>query len=277
MERLVLQNGTAELHIPGSSAQSMPSRAVIEAVRKHSVHGLEEEPLPHGVRWRVRCGPTTIFIFEMEPCLRRISWLRPDSPFPFGGRALYADFRVATPLVVLKVPFRDGKIQPRCELFYRNTPLEGLESKLYWSNLLNVSPNSFAVTAWVCTQFLGAELKKARAKSGKPLTVNRQIDLFVEHLWGGSFNLSSEIHEGTSCFSKAVKDKVDPRVTDIERWQAASVEDWRFILGVKWKRTPLTVGSLIDKELAFYEQPLDLADTSELTNVILAENPGKGG
>ena len=267
--RIELVNGTARVHL-ARSVREVSTGSFIETIRRHAVHGMVEEPLPSCVRWRIDCGPTTIFIVELEPELRHLRWLSPESRSPYGPGAVYQGYRLATPYVVLKVPFRSGEIHRTCELFYRNAPLDGLDNPLSWCNLMNVSPAAYGCTSWVCTQFLDVELLHMAKRLGRKLGVLEQLDAFVKHLWGGGFNRSSEEHEGRSCFSKATDDAIDERVTDVERWQAASTDDWRFILDIDWLPAHVTVRDLITGQLAAFDQPVDLANTAELTNLIIA-------
>jgi hypothetical protein len=277
MEELHVRNGTTELHLPGSSVERLSTERVVETIQFHSLRGLTDEPLPETVRWRVDCGPLTVFILELKPELRWVRWLSPKSPEPLGPGAVYEDFRLATPFVVLKVPFHEGKVLPSCELFYSNQPLaaKGLASEVFWSNLLNVSPLAYGCTAWLCTQFLDKEIAKAAARSRRRPGMVAQLDAVVSHLWGGAFSRSSDVNEGASCFSKAAADGIDPRVTDVRRWQEASIADPRFVLSVAWKPTGLTVRDLIRGQLDAAQLPLDVAKVPELVNALLARWNGK--
>ncbi len=267
-ERVELQSGTTTLHLERSKRE-LPTEAVIATIQRSAITGMHEEALPSTVRWRVNCDSTSIFVLEFEPEIRSLNWIDPKSPAPYGAHAKYTRYRLATPYVVMKVAFRDGQLYPTAELFYRNAPLRTLDDSLGWPNLLNVSPNSYDVTAWVCTQFLGAELAEFVARVGRAATMVEQIDVLHRHLWWGGFNRSSEEHEGQSCFSKAKEDKLDERVVDVERWQEETDKDWRFILDVEWIPTEHTVRSLLNAQLAQFDQPVDLSDAKELTNVLL--------
>ncbi len=274
-EKLTLVDSTAELALPGAALRSLPAQEVIGAIQSEGITGMTEEPLRECVRWRVKCGAWTIYVLELKPGLRWIRWIDPKSPIPFGPDALYSDYKLATPYVVLLIPFKDGRVQSRCEVFYRNEPIENLDSKLFWSNLLNVSPNAYGCIAWFCTQYLAKELKLKSRRSRQVLTFSGQLDAVLTHLWGGGFNRSSEHNEGQSCFSKAVEDRIDARVTDVERWQAESVADSNFVREVEWKSTKLSVRRLIMRHFARAQLPRDLADTGELVNVLLARSNGK--
>jgi hypothetical protein len=66
-----------------------------------------------------------------------------------------------------------------------------------------------------------------------------------------------------------VADKVDPRVTDVERWQDESRKDPNFILAVKWRPAGVTVRDIVDASLrALHVTPV--SDTAEaLGNLLL--------
>ena len=194
---------------------------------------------------------------------------RPTAPLPFGPTATSQPRRLATPFVVLKVPFRRKRVVPRVELFYRNAPLtsaSGPGGELHWPNLLNVSPNAHGCVAWLCTQFLDRELNGRGIVAG--------LDAVCHHLWGGPFNLSSEVHEAQSAFSKARDEGVDPRVTDVDRWEEESIRDPRFILDVPWRSTGLNVKKLIVAELAANNIAPWPASAAALGNCVLrAQRP----
>lgn len=235
---------------------------LIDVVRRNSVNGFDESPLPkNNLAWKVEAGPLTVCIVELEPAFRLLQWIHPKSPIPFGPEAVYTPRRLATPYVILKVPFLNGRIT-KAELFYRTRPLAGLDDELYWSNLLNVSPHSYGCRAWVCTQYLSKENPQPGVTPG--------LNALLHHLWGGGFNRSSEQHEGSSAFKKAGEDKVDPRVTDVERWEQESIKNPRFVLDVKWKPVGITVRQLIQEELDRSHANRDLGRTAELVNLLSA-------
>ncbi|MBI3464783.1 MAG: hypothetical protein HY000_17265, partial [Planctomycetes bacterium] len=95
-------------------------------------------------------------------------------------------------------------------------------------------------------------------------------------LFGGGWNRSSEASEGSSAFSKAKKDGVDPRVTDVDRWEAESVRDPRFVLSVQWKPVGLTVLQLLEAELK-YHGVRNPDSATELANLLLSSRNGRKG
>jgi hypothetical protein len=271
-EEIVLRGDEAEVRIPGASPRSLPVKDLVETVHRVGVHGLHGEPLADNVKWCVTRDKLTVLIVEQKPMLRCITWIDPKSEIPFGDEATYRTYRLETPFVVLKVPFLAGRIVPMCELFYRTAPLTGLEDELCWPNLLNVSPEAYGCTAWLCTQKLSKNMETLLARRRLlPTTLTGQLDALVTHLWGGGFNRSSEAHEGQSAFQKAIEDEVDPRVTDVERWQQASTETPGFMLDVKWKPTGLTVGTLIQKQLGAIRRGGRLEKTSDLVSVLMGQ------
>jgi hypothetical protein len=228
---------------------------------------LDDEALADNLKWKITSGPLTVCIVELKPQLRRLVVIDPASAAPFGPEAIYRERRLAFPYVVLKVPFFKGKIVGRVELFYRNQPLRDLGDELHWSNLLNVSPRAYGCVAWLCTQYLAHERPAPGITAG--------LDAVIHHLFGGGFNLSSERHEGQSCFSKAKADQIDPRVTDLDRWESESLRDPRFVLQVEWKPVGLTVRQLVETELKLAGVAPQLSNSAELVSVLLSHRNGR--
>lgn len=273
-EHLVLCNGTAQMCVPGATPKVLRTTDVIEVIQDESVLGFDEDPIPPATRWHVRCGALQVLILELNPGVRRMSWIHPDSPEPYGPEAVYRPVAVATPYVVLKVVFARGRLQPLCELFYRNEPLRSLDDTLYWPNLLNVSPGSYECIAWLCTQYLLKELRQQQVRLKKrKLTAGEQVEALTTHLWGGGFNLSSDVHEGNSCFAQAKEHGIDARVTDVDRWVAATAEQWDFVLDVEWKSTKWSVRKLIERELERAGLPRDFSNTGELLSALQSRRP----
>jgi hypothetical protein len=269
-EQLVLE-GT-QFRVAGGDGGGFSGEVadLVEVIRKASVIGLDPEPLPrHSVRWKVVAGPLTVVILELDPELRRMMWIAPDSPQPRGKEARYEPRQLATPYIVLKVPFLHGRVTGRVELFYRNAPLEKLDDELYWSNLLNVSPHAYHCKAWLCTQYLAHEL------AGGPPGITSGLNALMHHTFGGGWNWSSDISEGKSAFTLAKEMEVDPRVTDVDRWEQQSLADPKFVLQVPWKPVGLTVRQLIQEEFTINRAQRNLHETSEMVNLLMAAKNGK--
>jgi hypothetical protein len=252
-----------------SGGHSITVEHFVDGLNEASAHGLFPEPLPDNVKWLVRCHKLTLYILQLLPEMRWIKWLAKDSPKPFGPGAMYDEYPLATPYVVLKVPFWSHRSVPRIEVFYRNQPLtnwDGDGGALFWPNLYNVSVNAYRCTAWFCSQYLA----EARART----SLQAALHGVVHHLFG-PFNASSEFHEGMSTFSLCAKEKIDPRVTDVTRWSEASREDPKFVLNVNWKPTGLTVHDLIVRELKFHKLSSGLKNVQALGSILLQQSKPK--
>jgi len=255
--RVGLLNGAAE-------ALWAPLKAWLQAVSGLCLQGLTKEPLPDRTLWHVVCGPVEVLILQLEPALRSIQWIAPDSPAPYGLEATSLPRKLATPYVIIKVPFRRRRVVHRVEVFYRNEPLRevsGPGGELFWPNLLNVSPNAHGCHSWFCTQFLD--------QAEKPYGLGGGSNAVVHHLWGGQFNFSSEAHEGKSAFSLAGEMLADERVTNVDRWEAESDRDPRFVLSVNWASTGLDVEKLVLAEFAAQGVPLVPDSVSALAHHVL--------
>jgi hypothetical protein len=265
-ERITIEGECASLSDARAGTQTISVERFVQGIADAMVQGFESEALPDNVKWKVRRGNLTVFVIEFTPELRWIKWLADDSPQPFGPEATYADRRLATPYVVLKVPFRGQRIVPRIEVFYRTAPLtcwDGDGGALFWPNLYNVSVNAYNCTAWYCSQFLPS----LRA----PIGIQAGLEEVAHHLFSAGFNASSEFHEGLSTFGLYAKEGGDPRIADVKRWEAESIRDSRFVLDVKWKPTGLTVKDLMERELTFHRMSVPPKSTRALGNILLRE------
>jgi hypothetical protein len=122
------------------------------------------------------------------------------------------------------------------ELYFRNEPLHNRDDRLGYPALLNISriPNGKRTVSWICTQHL---------RRSPTMDWCQQLEALLEHTWNGTFNRSSERHEGESMygFSKGVH----PHLHPIRRWCRATDANEAFALGVPWKPVPQTVGELM--------------------------------
>jgi hypothetical protein len=275
-ERIVLEDGTAEVQMPGASTLRLPARDFVGRIQQAAPRGLDQEALPDNVKYRVDSGSLTVFVVEFKPAVHSVQWIADDSPVPFGPRVKYRTYRLAMPYVILVAPFESGRLLPTCQLFFRPVPLakKPHQEVVYFSNLLNVSPNAYGCVAWLCTQYLGNDLPRGRGAPRNP-SMTEQIDALAAHAFGGVLNRSSEMHEGKSCFQQAIEAGIDGRVTDPARWQEETEKDASFILTVEWQPAGVTVGQLIDRQLAAARSGCGPASTSEIVNLLLRD--GKGG
>lgn len=266
-ERIILEGKEALVTGGDGSETRAEISSLVGALQQTSVQGLDGEALADNLKWKVTSGPLTVCVVELKPQLRRIMVIEADSPMPFGPEGNYREHRLAFPFVILKVPFLKGKVVGRVELFYRNEPLRDLGDELCWPNLLNVSPHAYGCVAWLCTQYLRQERPAPGITAG--------LDAVIHHLFGGGFNLSSEMHEGLSCFSKARADRIDARVTDLDRWEAESLLDPRFVLQVEWKPVGLSVRQLIETELKFCGAARQPTTSAEVVSALMSHRNGR--
>jgi hypothetical protein len=252
-----------------AGTHTVPVKQFIDGVMESTVQGLTPESLPDNIKWIVRSHKLTLCILQLTPEVRWMKWVAPNSPVPFGPGATYVEHRLATPYVVLKVPFLGQRIVPRIEVFYRNHSLDqdGIDGALFWPNLYNVSAHAYECTAWYCSQ----HLPEARAKT----TLRDGLNAVVHHLFGGGFNASSEFNEGLSTFGLCAKENVDRRVTDVNRWAEATLQDPRFVLEVDWKPTGLTVKDLIERELKFHKLAAYPESVQAMGTIILRSSKSK--
>jgi hypothetical protein len=194
------------------------------------------EAIPDGVRFVRRRGKVVVMVLEDAPQVRTVKWLTEDSSDPYGAAAEYRTVRLAFPFVVTVLAFRNGNLTGYQQCFFRTAPLGQLSDSLLLPNLYNVA-NGHGQQCWLCLANLQTDLG--------PLSWNEKVRQIRRHMWGASFNRSSEIHEGMSYWG-AMR-KVDRRVSTLETWEKATQEDPFFPLNVTWKPAGQTVGHVVEE------------------------------
>jgi hypothetical protein len=169
--------------------------------------------------------------------------------------------------VVLIIVLRNGQLTGYQECFYRISALQYLSDPLFFPNLYNVAQLR-EQPCWLCLANLGP----------LPQSWEEKIRIIRNHLWGGGFNKSSEVHEGMSYWH--VMRHIDRRVKSLEAWEAASRIDPLFPLRVKWQPVGLNAGQVM-QELLSYVTPapalLTRLRTSYLLSITVTELLGRGG
>ncbi len=239
-------------------------------VSKNTVSGMHDDPIPDNVKWVVRSGALTVYILELKPELRMVRWVNEKKGRSIasakGDENGYEQRKLATPYVVMSVPFTNGQLHSQVELFYRNGPLTSLDDPLFMCNLLNVSMGSrveghSGFKTWVCTQYLN---------TGGCKGTTDILNEIVSHVFGGGFNRSSDACEGASGFSTYEASHSDERVRNVDRWEKESEKNPRFVLDVDWIKAKATPRDLIQFRMRQFGMAQAPADAKAIGNIMLA-------
>ena len=219
-------------------ALSVPLTTFLASLVERSDTAPFPDAIPEGVVFVRRRGDFVALVIEEKPKARTVSWLTDDSPKHFGPDARYRKVRLAFPFVVLVIVFRGGNLTGLQQCFYRREPLTSLDNPLCFPNLYNVA-NGHGQLCWLCLANLRQDL------SG--LTWAERVRTIQQHLWGGGWNRSSEVHEGMSYWGAM---RPDRRLDTLESWEQESRRDPYFAVNVDWKPVGKTVGQVVDEMLA---------------------------
>lgn len=195
--------------------------------------------IPNGVRAILSQGNQTLMIWERPPHVASLSWIRHDSPVPYGPGTTYRQVRISLPylLIVASLTRNGSSVELNTnsnECFFRNEPLRSLDDELLYPALLNCSvmKGSGDPLAWICTQYL-----KKKTQLADPFANGLEAVRYC--LLETSFNLSSEHHEGNSWFGASKK--VIPKIETVEKWEQSTNKDPLFATGVPWLPTQHSV------------------------------------
>lgn len=275
MSTLTLNDSLAELTTPEGIRMSLDVPQLLkEAVpaRAHS-GGL----LPGGIRYVESAGPFTVWVLEVAPTVRELSWLANDSPAPFGKEATYRCVKIALPYLLVVAVFENGLISEFNECFFRTQPLRDENAdELCYPALLNCSkftPPEGRPLAWICTQKLNrAPLFRETNPRQRMI---RGLQLLHHCLFETGFNRSSDVHEGASWFTQSCG--CDPRIATIEKWQEATAKNPLFVLDVPWLKTGVTLTRLIDRIFANRGVSRDRpVTTGDLARIVMHRGKAEG-
>jgi len=265
--KVVLSGNRAVCTQDGKEAFSAPLPEFIARLAERSDTAALTEPIPEGMRFIHRRGDAVVAVFEDKPQVRTVRWLADDSPAPFGPEAVYRTVRLAFPFVIFIVVFNEGRLTGVQQCFYRVEPIVTLDDPLLFPNLYNCARTPAArgplMESWLCLANLRSDLR--------PLTWERRAREIHSHVWGGSFNRSSEVHEGNSLWQTM---KADPRVGTVERWVEESRKDPYFVLSVPWKAYGKSVGQTAEEMLSMVAPRQKVTDAAGLVNIML-ERPAR--
>jgi len=212
--------------------------------------------LPNGVKAVLSRGQLTIWFWEKAPCIQQLSWIRADSPRPYGQGTKYRMVRIALPYLIIMSVFQIGpdgmpNVARTDECFFRNEPLKSLHDELCYPALLNCSkftrdndsPDGRQPLSWICTQYLKDTKDMDSPDAGKRFCASFEAVRYC--LLETSFNLSSEHHEGNSWYGASKH--IDPRIASVEAWERATKEDPLFALEVPWIKTHHSVKDVAER------------------------------
>jgi hypothetical protein len=240
--------------------------------------------LPDGIKLIQSAGSHCIWVYECPPRVHNFRWIAADSPAPFGKGTKYRLVRIALPYLVVLVVFGpgpDGQMQLTSanECFFRNAPLKGTDDELLFPALLNCSkfvPEEGHPLAWICTQHLN--FLALLREQDQPKRLAAAFNALRHCLFETGFNLSSENHEASSWFTASRN--VDPRISTVEAWQAATEQDPLFVLDVPWLSTGRSLAQVMDRVFNnLGARRTNYASTAALARVIFnqtaAPRPGR--
>ncbi|MEI7765029.1 MAG: hypothetical protein WCI93_00420 [bacterium] len=161
--------------------------------------------LPQGCRMFHQSGTRTTFVVEQNPQVRQLTWRKMDN-----GDA----WKLAFPYVVFLISFSCDAIDTGAtRIFYRTSPLGNGDEKLQRSNLCNVYQDGHACTG---------DMRVSGA------TLAQKAESFVTEFWKSNFN--SDLSDNN--FNPAANRF--PQVKNLSAWQAESMKNPLFPLGIQW-------------------------------------------
>ena len=219
--------------------------------------GLSTGPviLPSGIKSVLSQGQLTLWVWEQPPRVHQLSWIKSDSPKPYGPGTTYRNVTIALPYVVVVATFvRTTSGIPRLlkkdECFFRTAPLKSLNDELSYPGLLNCSKWGAGTTpppntplSWICTQHLKQTKKMMSLDPGDQFQSGFEAVRYC--LLETSFNLSSEHHEGNSWYGASKQ--IDPRIATIEAWEKATKKNPLFVLDVPWIKSGHSVRQVAER------------------------------
>lgn len=233
---------------PEGKSASMRFEEFFEKVRAPAVDLSRVFP-PKGVIQFAE-GNVVIWIYQRDPQPYNLKWIAADSGAPFGRGTKYRDVRIALPHLVVFAVFivvPPGRLTLGMfnEAFFSNAAIRGPDDPLCFPALLNCSmfnPPEGRPLAWICTQYLDRSFDREEDLNRR---MHGGLKSLLKCLLETGFNYSSEHHEGLSGYSAS--QKVDERISTIEKWQAASEKDATFALEVPWLPTGFTVAGVAER------------------------------
>jgi hypothetical protein len=240
-DKITIESGTILLETEEGQRIEHPESVLSEMLRLENTPPLGNRLLPDGVKFTEWRDPFFLVIHQYPAHVRRLLWIRENSPANYGPRARYRPVRLSLPYtIIFAMYYRRGEslyLTNGNELYFSNHPLTSRTDPLHYPALLNVSviETPKRVRSWICTQHF-------TRPDDSDWTV--QLDALLQHIWNGAFNRSSESHEGASWYGQS--EGIHPDLHPVQKWEAATKKDSRFACSVPWKPVPLTAEKLVE-------------------------------
>ncbi len=207
--------------------------------------------LPPGTRIVKADGSAIVCCIEQPPQVRLIRW----SAAGMGKGGEYRTYRLSFPYIVSFFLFFQGSLE-EMRVYYRAAPIQEIGDPLFFSNLWNVQADPEKPSA--CRACL-----RGRPRDLWEHPLAEQITLTLDYFWSTGFNTDV----AGNCFERART--LDPRISSLEAWEAASEADPLFPLRVPWEKLDVTAGEVIDNLVESGPQPRQaIADVSGLAGLM---------
>jgi hypothetical protein len=241
---LLEEDGQGEVRV----ARRVPVEALLRYVSRVMPPPLPV--LPPGTRWLRRRKDLLLLALEHPPQCRtlRVS----DGK---KGNDGYRPYRLALPYVVYLLTFYRDDFE-EMKMFFRVAPLASLQDTLCHTCLPNVrgEPGHYG-SQRVCLRY------RPEMVEGVPLA--QVAPALIDFFWRTGFNQDI----AHSAFERA--QALDPRLTDLAAWEAASEANPLFPLEIDWEATGRNLADLWAECLKLHgetEQPVQDAD--ELVDIL---------
>ena len=240
-DRITIENGAVILDTEEGQRFEHPETVLSEMLRLENTPPLGKCFLPDGIKFMEWRDPFFLVIHQYPAHVRRLMWIREDSPVKYGPGTLYRPVRLSLPYTIIFAIFyrRGGSLflTNSNELYFSNQPLVSKTDRLHYPALLNVSviETPKRKRAWICTQHFKRPPEPDWA---------RQLDSLLHHIWNGSWDLSSESHEGASWYGRSKG--IHPDLHPVQKWEKATRKDSRFGRSVGWKPVPMSGEQLVE-------------------------------
>ena len=138
-DRITIENGTIILETEEGQRFEHPERVLSEMLRLENTPPLGKCLLPDGVKFTQWRDPFFLVVHQYPAHVRRLLWIRKDSPVKYGPGTLYRPVRLSLPYtIIFAIFYRRGRtlfLTNSNELYFSNQPLTSKTDKLCYPAL----------------------------------------------------------------------------------------------------------------------------------------------